>query len=433
MRPASTLARRPATAALVAIAIALALLAMRARCNGERSGDTDGRGGGERGGGASDAAASDATTHAVYGRPGCHPTLEGGTLAKVAPGALSLAVVRDRALLVSTADGHADRIVLDRMGTPAGPLERVSDALPAGPGVATFAAAVAWDGRLTTVTYAARRPTPSDCADGLLVAKSIEPGASRRELTHDCRASSLFVAAARASVGIAFFDRADGATRADGDPKAAPAIADVVVLSGAASLPLRVETIAGGATIANAATAAGATSVAAAYVVAHDGTRELHVVQLGKDGKTNAKVEVFEKENVGTVTLAYEGDVLHVVWSSFVHERNRFVLRWSKWLAGAAPAAAQSLGTGVLSAATPSLAIDHGRFLLAWTNGDENATTVKVGASANGIAAIAGLANVVSTPTVVARDPVVALDGDAMFIAWKELAEVHAASISCRE
>ncbi len=86
---------------------------------------------------------------------------------------------------------------------------------------------------------------------------------------------------------------------------------------------------------------------------------------------------------------------------------------------------------------TPSLAIDRGRFVLAWANGDEKATTVKVGASTNGVAAIAGLASVVSTPTVLARDPVVALDGDTMFVAWKELGagepEVHAASISCRE
>ena len=362
--------------------------------------------------------------------------MAGGTLAKVAPGALSLAVVKDRALLVGSVDGtRADRVVLDRMGVPAAAVDTVTDALPAGPGITTLAAAVAEDARLTTLTYAARRPSPAECADGLLVSKAADADATRRELfTHSCRAASLLVAAARGPLGIVFFD---GATRADGDPASAPAIADVVVIRGPSSSQSRVETIGGGATIAQAATAAGATSVAAAYVVAHGTTRELHVVQLGKDGKTTAKVETLDKANVGSVSIAYEGDVLHVVWSSFVPERSRFVLRWSKWLAGAPPTTTQTLGTGVLSAVTPSLAIDRGRFMLAWANGDEKATTVKVGASTNGMVALSGLASVVSTPSVLARDPVVALDGDTMFVAWKELGagapEVHAASISCRE
>jgi hypothetical protein len=208
-------------------------------------------------------------------------------------------------------------------------------------------------------------------------------------------------------------------------------------MSGPTSSQTRLETIGEGATIADAATAAGATSVAVAYVVARGGTRELHVVQLGANGKTTTKVEVLDKQNVGTATIAYEGDVLHVVWSSFVPERKRFVLRWSKWLAGAAPSPAQSIGTGVLSAVTPSLAIDRGRFMLAWANGDESATTVKVGASTKGVIAISGLAGVVSTPAAVAREPVVALDGETMFIAWEELGgaapQVHATSISCPE
>jgi hypothetical protein len=430
---------RAAAGAVAAVAVLAVFFAMRGgACNDKKSGATDG--------GADDDAAADAAAHVVHGRPGCHPTLEGGTLAKVAPGTLSLAVVKDRALLVSTNGARAERIALDRMGAATGAVESDTDALAPATGVTIFAAATALDGYLGTLTYAARRPTPADCADGLLVTKLFEAGAPRREiLAHSCRAASLLAAATRGSLGIAVLD---GATKADGDPKTAPAVADVVVIAGLTSAQARVETTGEGATIAQAAAAAGATSVAAAWVVAHGGTRELHVVQLGANGKTTTKVEVLDKENVGTVTLAYEGDVLHVVWSSFVPQRNRSVLRWSKWLAGAEPSAAQTIGTGVLSAVTPSLAIDRGRFMLAWANGDEKETTVKVGASTSGIAAIAGLANVVSTPTVHAREPVVALDGDAMFVAWKELgsgggergrdageaaARVHAASISCRE
>ena len=91
----------------------------------------------------------------------------------------------------------------------------------------------------------------------------------------------------------------------------------------------------------------------------------------------------------------------------------------------------------MLSAITPSLAIDHGRFLLAWAEGDPKSTTiVKVGASKNGLAFISALATVVSTQGTNARDPVVALDADALFVAWKELgvtAAVHASSLRCRE
>jgi hypothetical protein len=430
-----------AIGAVAAVGALVALVASRSDCNEKGSG---GRANASASASAS-AEAADAAARAVHAEPGCHPTMAGGTLAKVAPGALSLAVAKDHALLVGTVQlephgwrgAQAQRIVLDRMGAPIGSVETVTDALPVVRGVTTLAAALAENGRLTTLTYAARRPSATECTDGLLVSKVTEvgnPGAARRELlTHSCRSSSMLVAAARGALGIAFLD---GATTADGDPKTAPGIADVVVIAGLGSSQTRLETITDGA-IVNAATAAGATSVAAAYVVAHDTTRELHVVQLRKDGKPATKVEVFDKQNVGTVTMAYEGDTLHVVWSSFLPERNRFVLRWSKWLAGAPPAATQSIGTGVLSAVTPSLAVDRGRFILAWTNGDEKDSTVKVGASTNGVVAISGLAGVVSTPGAPAREPVVALDGDTMFVAWKELGgaepEVHATSISCRE
>jgi hypothetical protein len=439
-----------AIGAVAAVGALVALVASRADCNDKGAGGRTSAGAGSGASAGASAEAADAAARAVRAQPGCHPTMAGGTLAKVAPGALSLAVVKDRALLVGTVPlephgwrgAQAQRVVLDRMGAPIGAVETVADALPLVPGVTTFAAALAEDGRLTTLTYAARRPSATECTDGLLVSKVTEggggdggdPAAARRELvTHSCRSTSMLVAAARGALGIAFLD---GATTADGDVRTAPAIADAVVIAGLGSSQTRLETITD-ATIVNAATAAGATSVAAAYVVLRGTIRELHVVQLRKDGKPATKVEVFDKQNVGTVTMAYEGDTLHVVWSSFVPERNRFVLRWSKWLAGAAPAATQSIGTGVLSAVTPSLAVDRGRFILAWANGDEKDSTVKVGASTNGVVAVSGLASVVSTPGAPAREPVVALEGDTMFVAWKELGgtepEVHATSISCRE
>ena len=179
---------------------------------------------------------------------------------------------------------------------------------------------------------------------------------------------------------------------------------------------------AGPATVAPAV-AAGSSSVAAAYVVVAGRRRELHVARLGGDGDSSGSrtVEILDKQHVGTVALAFEDDTLHVVWSSFVPEKKRYVLRWSKWPAGGAPTQPQSIGTGVLSARMPSLAIDRGRFLLAWAEGDEKATTVKVGASRQGLAANPGPRDRRLECRRGARKlRPLRSTSDAMFLAWTE-------------
>lgn len=385
--------------------------------------------------------------------PGCHAA--SANVTKLSPASLSLAVAKGKALLLSTSyDGppggsttsvgraHAERVVVGTTGVPEGAPEPVNDALPAGDGVSTFAAATALGGALTTVAYGLKRPAPDDCSDAALVAAN--PGGPRRELlAHVCRPASTFRAAARGGAGVAFADGApDGRTEAwslDGTSArpvplerldAAPKDAGRPAEEGATS---RVSLDAPSVAVGNA-------SIAAAYVVVRGTTRELHVARAASRAgaePTTAKVEVLDKQNVASVTSAFEDDTLHVVWSVFVPEKNRFVLRWSKWPAAGAPTAPQAIGTGVLSALTPSLAIDHGRFLLAWAEGDEKASTVvKVGASKNGLAFVSGLANVVSSPGVNGRDPVVALEADTMFVAWKELgpqAEVRVSPVKCRE
>jgi hypothetical protein len=408
---------------------------------------------------------------AVSAVPGCHPADVGGRLTKLSPAALSLAVMKGKALLVSTSyDGpsgasttslgraRAERVVLGFAGAPDFAPEPITDALPAADGVSTFGAAVALGSELTTIAYGSRRPTVSECADGALVAKSAVPGSARRELlAHFCRPMSTFRAAARGGVGIAFSD-APAAGAAGGleawvfdATSARPAAVETLTgaaKTGAAPAPMKVdggrpdggksEAPAGPPTVDVPSVAVGSATVAAAYVVVRGASRELHVARLAaRAGGGPAKVEVLDKENVGSVTTAFEDDTLHVVWSSFVPDKNRYVLRWSKWAATGAPPATQVLGTGVLSATHPSLAIDHGRFLLAWAEGDDKAATlVKVGASKNGLAFIAGLANAVSTAGVAAREPVVALEADTAFVAWKELGvepQVRASTIKCQE
>lgn len=386
-----------------------------------------------------DAAIDWASRPVVQGVPGCHAANEGGNVVEVQPGALSLAVAKGKALLVTTGKTGAERILLGPRGTASGAAEPIADAFPKGDGVSTLAAAMPFDGDLATLTYASRRPTPSECADGTMVVKVAGAEAATRALTtHACRASSLLRSAARGPLGIAFVD---GATATDGNAKAALAlsiaVADTVVIEGPTSRPVRLEKI-DGASIDSAAVAAGTRSVAAAYVVVRGKTRELHVARF-PGGTAPPKIEIVDKQNIGTVTAAYEGDTLHVIWSAFVPDKSRHVLRWSKWPDGGAPSAPQAIGTGVLSATEPSLAIDRGHFGLAWSEGDEKATVVKAAASKNGLAALPSHANPMSTPGASAREPVIALDGDATFLAWKETAapgsepRVHASSIKCVE
>lgn len=383
-----------------------------------------------------DAAIDWAAKPVVYALPGCHVMNEGGTVVDVQPGALSLAVAKGKALLVSTGKNGAERVVLGPTGAASGAVEPIADALPKGDGVSTLAAAIPFGGDLTTLTYASRRPTPAECADGTMVVKTIGAGSANRVLTtHACRTASLLRSGARGPLGLAFVD---GATATDGTAKPAPAVADAVVLEGPASRQVRLEKI-DGASIDSAAVAAGASSFAAAYVVVRGKTRELHVARF-PGGTAPPKIEIVDKQNVGTVTAAYEGDTLHVVWSAFVPDKNRYVLHWSKWPAGGAPSAPQAIGTGVVSATEPSLAIDRGRVFLAWTQGDEKAPVIKAAASKSGFAALAGLANVMSAPGAIAHEPVVALENDTMFMAWKETApapasepRVHASSVKCQE
>jgi hypothetical protein len=439
--------------ALGALAALAALLATSCKdCNDSAKG---GAGGGQDSGAADAMASADPSGAAIQAVPGCHPTIPGGHALKLGtPASLSLAATRGKALLVSTAVDRAlsratgitesrarsERVVLGATGAADAPPEAIAAGMAGD--VSTHAAAVNLAGELTTLTYAtpapAGRTPPPACADGVLAAVGSAAGTTRRELaTRVCRPATTFRAAARGKLGIAL------AT------VPGPTAVEAWLLDGADTKPFVVENVAkivagvapsaragdggatGPATIDAPVVAAGATSVGAAYVVDRGGSaRELHVSRVGRGGELRASVEVLDKQHVGTVSVAFENDTLHVVWSSFVPEKSRWVLRWSKWPAGGAPSAPQSIGTGVVSATLPSLAVDGARFLLAWAEGDEHATVVRVGASTKSLAAISGLSDIVSKPGLLARDPVVALEGDAMFVAWTERARPDTAALA---
>ena len=379
--------------------------------------------------GPADASEAGAAVHGlVVALPGCHAVVAGGSVLEgITPGLLSIAALHGRALVASSPVSRmrAGSIALGPTGAPEGTAIVLGDSLDddADAGAETtrsFPAAVTFGNELATMAYASRRASPTKCGDGELVVQSGGDGGTRRALlSHVCRPASGFRAATRGKLGIAIATSGNG-----------PSV-EAWLLDGTDVKPVLIDSFGGPgvkdagvgalAPLSGTALAVGSASVAAAYVLGHRTLgRELRVARLGAHGEPAARVEILEKDRVESVALAFEDETLHVVWSVLVPEKKRHVLRWSKWPAGGVPTPAQSLGTGVLSATKPALAIDHGRFVLAWTEGDDDRTTVKVGASRLGLAPIAGLAAVVSSAGAAANHPAVALDGDALFVAWSE-------------
>ena len=385
----------------------------------------------ESGGTSPNAGTTGATPSASHGpatlqvNMGCALVVPGGNvLPKLGAGTLSIAAEKGKALVVDTAPGgaHATRILLGATGAPEGAAEPIDDVLAKGTAASTFASAIAFEGELASFAFAygAPPPTPTQCADGVFAMKRSGPTGARRDVTHACRTTTMLRAAARREIGVAILD--------------GPAGADAWILDRADTRYLHLEHLGSpSAAIVETAAAAGATSVAAAWVVKDGPKRELHAARIGRGGERLGAVEVLDKQHAGSVAMAFEGDTLHVVWSSFRTDKNIYALQWTKWPAGGAPAPPQAIGTGVVSASSPSIAIDGSRIMLAWVEGDEKTATVKVGASKTGLVAISGAATVASNPGVAASGPVVAVDDDAMFVTWKESgSEVRASTLKCR-
>jgi hypothetical protein len=425
--------RAHATAIATAIATATAMV-LTSACDKKPSTDNAGGGGGSGAEGGATAVASSTPGASrpgavIQGHTGCALGTPGGSpIPKFGACTLSLAAANGKALLVDTAHdasssapSRADRVVLGPTGAPEGEAQAVGDAASS-----TFATALVASGELSTLAFTAstKPTTPGQCAEGLVVLEGVASGGVRRELTHACRTITMLRGAGSHELGLAFLD--------------GPAEADAWVIDGSATHQVHLESLEGTSpSIDGGAVAAGATSLAAAWVVKNGVTRELHAARVDRKGELLGKVMVIDKRDVGSVSIAFEAETLYVVWSSFAADKNRYLLKWNKWPAGGTPTAPQSLGTGVLSAYAPAIAYEDGRFVLAWTEGaDEKSAVVKVGSSKVSMASIPGLAVAASTPGAAASAPVVAVDHDAMFLAWHErgaTSAVRASTIKCVE
>lgn len=406
--------------------LALLVSAAAAGCDEKKSAPTSD-------GGADGATTSRAATSTIPGKPGCHPTIAGGALiaSELEPGSVTIAAAHGKALVVNTLyrdnKASAERVVVSGAGTPEGKPE------PVGSGALTWAAATRFAGELTTARFGSER----DCKSGAIALEGA--GAPRLMTPNYCRLGSMFAAAAHGELAIA---ATDGAAPGEPTGSDAPAVTDAVVFAGGKSSVVRLETFPPpkgdvlGAKIDSLAVAVGTTTAAVAYRIVRGATTELHVVKLSAAGAKLGKVEVVDRASVGAPALAFEGDTLHVIWPSRASNKEPFALRWTKWADGAAPMPTQKLGTGIITASAPSLAIEQSHFVLGWTDG-ERPGVVRIGASVRGILGAVELANIVSTPGVDAHDPKVAIDKGVMFAVWQELGspkqELRASAITCLE
>lgn len=382
--------------------------------------------------------------------PGCRAVVENGTAlgGMQAPGAVTVALAKGHALLVSSRFTEAKGDVVETASASRLELSAVTGAVESKPDLVAalhakdepaccplaWASATAFGGELVTLSLGVTRSGPKVCAGGAIAVQG--HGAAKALATGQCHFSTAFAGAAHGEVAIAVMDGI-----VDPAKGSVPAV-NAVVFAAGKSAPVRLESfpVPGTATterpkIDALAAAASAGAAAAAYRVSRGAVQELHVVRLALDGKPVGKVEVVDRGVVGAPTIAFDGETLHIIWSARADEKEPYVLRATTWAAGAAPLPNQKLGTGVRSAYAPALAIAEGRFLLAWAEGDTTGV-VKAGASPKGLAGALALAGAVSTPGVDAKSPVVALDHDALFVAWQEVAagreaELRASPLQC--
>ena len=378
--------------------------------------------------------------------PGCRAVVEGGMLVDgmQAPGTVTVAIAKGHALLVNTRFTEPRGNVVEtasawrvELSATTGAIERTPDLVtglhtkdePACCAL-TWAVATSFGGEAGTLSLGATRAGAKTCAGGTIAVQG--RGATRGLATGQCHFSTAFAGAAHGETAIAVLDGI-----VDPAKGSVPAV-DAVVHAAGKSTAVRLESfpMPGTATterpkVDALAGAASAGAAAAAYRVTRGAVQEIHVVRLGLDGKPAGKVEVIDRGVVGAPALAFDGDTLHVVWAARGDDREPYVLRWTTWAAGAAPLPNQKLGTGVRSAYAPALAIDGGRFLLAWAEGDMTGV-VKAGASDRGLAGALALAAAVSTPGSDAKSPAVAVDHEGMLVVWQSgSGELRASPLTC--
>ncbi len=368
--------------------------------------------------------------------PGCRALVQNGTrlsgvLGFTTPsrGVHSVAVIDDKALVVSTrtasdasdasartdARGSTARVQMSAVtGVPAGPaIERSDGAVAAATssGNALAVLSLHWD--------------PSLASSAVILEAAEGPA---RTLAHGDFRGGAFAGAARGELGIAL-------TSGVGPEAIVLPSVYAIVFTSSAAKTVRIERLEPRAIIDSGAAAVGSNGLAAvAYRVVRGGVEELHVATLAADGKMVGRVEVVDRGHVEAPSIAFEGDTLHIVWESRAAETGRSVLRWIKRRTAAAPGPYQTLGTGVLDAHSPALAIEGDRFALAWSEGRDG-RVVKAGSSTRGLSGALEGAVVVSDPQTLASRPKIAVHREATVVVWEETSgkttELRASPLVC--
>jgi hypothetical protein len=402
------------------------------------------------------AAPSQAPPSVVNAKLGCIAIKEGGWVipSTLGPGDLTLAASRGKELLVNATHGKAERTILGQGGKPEGAAEVVTSPHTAAPSAAdagagagagsgsaealTWASASLFEGSLATVALGATRAGDAGCGGATMgVDLAFPPAATRAdaglgETPHPSAVQGCKLAAGFA--GAAAGDRAVSVTTTT-----SPAGIDALLYEAGKTRTVHVDAIAKDGVIASPAAAVGDTWVAVAWTASTAGSApELRLSRIEKDGTKAEKFFLLDKGVVGAPAIAFEHDMLHVVWASRAGDRHPVVLRWTKWAGKGNPTEPQILATGGTSPSHPAIALQpNGRFLVAWMEGDDKSGVVKAGASRVNILHAVTNADVVSNPGTNARDPAVALDGPTPFVVWNEATpkthEIRATTLRCIE
>lgn len=373
------------------------------------------------------------TVSVVNARLGCSPIKEGGHVLQgtLEPGVVTVAAARGTALVVNASSAKAERVLLGQGGAPEGPMQPVTEAHGDGePGEAlTWASASLFEGGLATIALGASLVSVAGgsgrCAGGLMVAVPATKKAGevpKTLATGGCKLASSFVGAARGDFAVGI----------SGGPRGATTV-DAIVSGGGKTGSVRVDTGRVG-DADSPAVAVGETWAAVAWRSTRgDSPGELRLARLEKDGAKLDKPLVLDTGALGAAALAFEGDTVHVVWSSRTSGKEPYALRWAKWTGKGKPTAPQVLSTRGSAARHPALAVEpSGLFLIAWVEGDDERGVVKAGASKVNLLHAVTSASEVSNPGARARHPAVAVEGPTTYVVWTE-STLRATTLRCVE
>ncbi len=171
-------------------------------------------------------------------------------------------------------------------------------------------------------------------------------------------------------------------------------------------------------------------------------SNRLWIAPIGGNGYVAMRLHQIVSGEVGPPSIAFRGDTLYAVWAQRDTRRSPWSLRWVSWNPFTDPDPTPQVlltGTSTFSATAPSLVVTNDRFVLAWADGDNERSTVRVASTTGDFASLAARAVTVSPDGVDARRPVLGAtdSGSRILLGWQSRSgaaapnAVRVATLSC--